>query len=305
MTIFDDWLIFVGTVDYDFTDETTCWHNSTMSPPPFNATRDNNNPPLWSFGFNATHAFEDCVVSKSRYYINSSILLNGVTQSIPAPPLLVFLQSSYSSTDSDGDWEETYKYFYENITLDTNYILEHGTCQPTAFYIWGFSSLMLFTYCVFTCTVGLLLVTLQWDAWWRSQTDRYNPSISPYRDALDLTEEMRAHYDGEDLHSIPAKQLDELVENRDFRVRLDATDLPTARGRFLKHNVRAVGQQARRLTIRCWYEVVRFLRRHWTLKAGTEDAYVMISTPPRHKSESDVQVMSSGSVRGKSAIDDI
>jgi hypothetical protein len=97
---------------------------------------------------------------------------------------------------------------YNDKSFPATDIERHGKCLPRDDYVWGFSSLILFTFCMITVAVAILLIILHYDAYFNSAADRYKLSISPYRDLLDLAEELRAHYGAAATADMPAKELD-------------------------------------------------------------------------------------------------
>ncbi|RMZ07715.1 hypothetical protein D0860_04983 [Hortaea werneckii] len=87
-----------------------------------------------------------------------------------------------------------------------------GKCLPSKDYVWGFSSLMLFTFCMLTILILLLLIVLHYDAYCNSMADRYKLRISAFRDVLDLAEELRAHYGEAEVASMSAPELDTAMQ---------------------------------------------------------------------------------------------
>lgn len=104
-----------------------------------------------------------------------------------------------------------------------------GTCLPSKDYVWGFSSLMLFTFCMLTVVVLLLLITLHYDAYCNSMADQYKLRISPYRDVLDLAEELRAHYGEAEVVSMAATELDKAMQKDPATITLETATLHKTR----------------------------------------------------------------------------
>jgi hypothetical protein len=102
---------------------------------------------------------------------------------------------------------------YQNTTMPGGEVESNGKCLPTSGYIWGFSSLMLFTFCMITIVVAILLIILHYDAYCNSYADRYKLYVSPYRDVLDLAQELRSHFGAAEVASMPARELDEAMQN--------------------------------------------------------------------------------------------
>lgn len=110
-----------------------------------------------------------------------------------------------------GDTGADLLFAYNNVSITPYNILLNGKCLPDSDYIWGFSSLMLFTFCMITIAVALFLIALHYDAYFNSAADRYKLSISPYRDVLDVAEELRAHYGATEAADMPAEELDKAM----------------------------------------------------------------------------------------------
>ncbi|KAI7485345.1 hypothetical protein KC367_g5490 [Hortaea werneckii] len=104
-----------------------------------------------------------------------------------------------------------------------------GKCLPSKDYVWGFSSLMLFTFCVLTILILLLLTALHYDAYCNSMADRYKLRISAFRDVLDLAEELRAHYSEADVASMSAPELDQSMQTDPAMIGLETATLRNPR----------------------------------------------------------------------------
>jgi hypothetical protein len=127
----------------------------------------------------------------------------------------------------ESSWETWFA--YNNISYTAGHVEEYGKCLPTDGYIWGFSSLMLFSFCMLTIIVALILITLHYDAYFNSAADRYELSISPYRDLLDLAEELRAHYGAAATADMPAKELDRAMREDPVATKLETDTLHRSR----------------------------------------------------------------------------
>ncbi|GAB7330432.1 hypothetical protein MBLNU13_g02047t1 [Cladosporium sp. NU13] len=171
---------------------------------------DPKNPPTWSYTLwprNATWG-------KTRYptrledLLDSTIVVRNTTYNIDTSLTL------YSNTDPQGNADSTTQFVWgsQNISVRGEDLAAIGVCLPSKDYVWGFSSLMLFTFCMFTVAVLLLLIVLHYDAYFNSMADRYKLQISPYRDVLDLAEELRSHYGETEVASMPARELDKAMQ---------------------------------------------------------------------------------------------
>jgi len=148
----------------------------------------------------------------------SSIVLAGKQWNLSNPAL---------SLISNAD---TAVFFGGNSSISWSYITTNGTCQPTKTYEWGFSSLMLFSFCIVTCFVSILMLWLHYDAWWYSSADRYPLYISVYQDILDLADALRRHYGITELNSMPARTLQKTIKDHPWGVELETDDLLPSRG---------------------------------------------------------------------------
>ncbi|KAI7202734.1 hypothetical protein KC316_g1783 [Hortaea werneckii] len=104
-----------------------------------------------------------------------------------------------------------------------------GNCLPSKDYVWGFSSLMLFTFCMLTILILLLLIVLHYDAYCNSMADQYKLRISAFRDVLDLAEELRAHYGEAEVASMSAPELDNSMQTDPAMIGLETASLHKAR----------------------------------------------------------------------------
>jgi hypothetical protein len=168
---------------------------------------DTHDPPLWTFTIwprNVTYEMQ----GPDRYYhnlINSTIMIGGTNYTLETPLGIRLVNSEVGSTATT--------FAYQNNTMSGWEVQSKGKCLPTNGYIWGFSSLMLFTFCMITVVVAILLIILHYDAFCYGYADRYKLYVSPYRDVLDLAQELRAHFGAAEVASMPARELDEAMQN--------------------------------------------------------------------------------------------
>ena len=161
----------------------------------------------------------------NSHYSSSNITLNGQTWELEDRPLNIIVQIH---TDKVGI--PTLQYMASgNITFESNYLWENSVCEPSDHYQWGFSSLLLFVFCLLTALFTLVLSTLHSDAFWNSQIDRFEYDINHYRDAVGLVYELRDENFGDSIQDKPARDLKREVERSDMATRLDAKELPPSR----------------------------------------------------------------------------
>lgn len=183
--------------------------------------------PMWSFTVwprNMTWG-EKTYFPPVEEYMNSTVVVRNATYNIDTTLTL------YSNTDDQGEADRATRFVWgdQNSTAHGQDLADLGICLPSKEYVWGFSSLMLFTFCMLTVTVLLLLIILHYDAHFNSMADRYKLQISPYRDVLDLAEELRSHYGETEVASMPARELDKAMQRNPATTRLETATLHKTR----------------------------------------------------------------------------
>lgn len=195
-------------------------------------------PPLWTFSVTSQepqnknlrplactaicYSVTDCPKYCSRL-TSSTILVGNTTYTLSPQPLNVAV--SLGGTNYALEFRS-----YGDQALPTTYLEEHTTCEPTARYHWGFSSELLFTFCIVSMLFAMIMLLLDAQAYWHGRADRQDVSANVYRDALDLSMELRAQH-GEAIEQMPAKEVIELVEKERGRIFLDVENLPQSRKR--------------------------------------------------------------------------
>ena len=184
-------------------------------------------PPTWSYTLwprNATWG-ETPYPTRFQDLLNRTIVFRNTTFNIDKP---IYLDDN---TDDQGNPYSTTKFTWgsQNAYVYGDQLASIGVCLPSKDYVWGFSSLMLFTFCMLTITVLLLLIVLHYDAYFNSMADRYKLQVSPYRDVLDLAEELRSHYGESEVASMPARELDKAMQSNPATTRLETATLHKTR----------------------------------------------------------------------------
>jgi hypothetical protein len=121
-------------------------------------------------------------------------------------------------------------YMYNDTILAATAIVNNGLCIAGDAYSWGFSSLLLLTFCCYTSAFALALILLQTDVYWNSRHDRDHQSHSIYTDVLYLAEELKNTFGQniEDMQHSP-KAFEKKVGNWKQGLRLDVDELPLSR----------------------------------------------------------------------------
>lgn len=183
--------------------------------------------PTWSF----TVWPRNVTWGEKRYFppveecLNSTIVVRNTTYNINTSITLD------SNTNLQGSANSATRFVWgdQNITAYGEGLADLGICLPSKEYVWGFSSLMLFTFCMLTIAVLLLLIILHYDAYFNSMADQYKLQISPYRDVLDLAEELRSHYGEAEVESMPARDLDKAMQRDPVTTGLETATLHKTR----------------------------------------------------------------------------
>ena len=121
-------------------------------------------------------------------------------------------------------------YLQDDILLDEASIIKTGRCIADEAYSWGFSSLLMLTFCCYTIAFALALVLLQTDVYWNSRHDRDHQPHSIYTDVLYLAEELKKTFghNVED-HLRSPKAFDKRVERWKQGLKLDVRELPLSK----------------------------------------------------------------------------
>lgn len=139
-----------------------------------------------------------------------------------------FSSNGYVST---VDWHSVgsiAKYGYNDLGVEEQFVKDTGRCIADEAYSWGFSSLLLLTFCSSTLLFALVLILLQTDVYWNSRSDRDPQYYSIYSDILWLAKELSFHL-GTDLDALSSKGLEKRVENDREGIVLEADNLRLSR----------------------------------------------------------------------------
>lgn len=238
--------------------------------------------------------FEDDIAA----HVKSNITINGTPWELPAPPLAISLAINYPYKLSDGKtqywnasdyWVNGTGVFSNTTVIFANYTtgpagpiyisddeeVDEGEIKRTSrcvaedeySYSWGFSSLILLTFCSYTILFALLLILLQTDVYWNSRHDRNPQSHSIYADMLHLAEEMKAIFGGNVRDHIQSpKKFDKQFKRYKQGLRLEVDDLPLSRWQEWKQS------RSRRVRKRGTW---------WTRKARDNTAGLTLELEPR------------------------
>ncbi|KAL1582392.1 hypothetical protein WHR41_08894 [Cladosporium halotolerans] len=139
-----------------------------------------------------------------------------------------FFSNGYVST---VDWRSVgsiSNYGYNGLGVEVDFVKDTGRCIADEAYSWGFSSLLLLTFCSSTLLFALVLILLQTDVYWNSHSDRDPQHYSIYSDILWLAKGLSFHL-GTDLDSLSPKDLEKRVENDRMGIVVEVDELRLSR----------------------------------------------------------------------------
>jgi hypothetical protein len=194
--------------------------------------------------------------------MTSTITIGGEFRRLPAPPLKIGLRSSSYRPHSllsllDGNASDRWSgfttmpssyhysflvgadqgpystapyYMFNETALEVEVLKRDGRCIAEDAYSWGFSSLLLLTFCCYTIAFALALILLQTDVYWNSRHDRNRQSHSIYTDVLYLAEELKKTF-GQNIedHMQSPKAFEKQVGKWKQGLRLGVLELPPSR----------------------------------------------------------------------------
>lgn len=179
--------------------------------------------------------------------MSSTLLLGGEAWNLTAPPLSISLQMRTENGDmlvlknaadinpSPDTWALSYA--YGNSTLSYSWIENSTYCQSLNVYQWGCSSLLLFTFCVFSALFAATLAGLQWELFWSSRSDRIKQDFSIYQDILMLSSELRSRF-GDHAEDKSVEELKREVKEHPSDLDLAVDELPLSRSQELRRKGR-------------------------------------------------------------------
>lgn len=199
--------------------------NETIAAAPYSKTYtdpSNSSHPLWSFTIWPHNATYNAANAWDLDLFTSTITVGAQIYDLAAPPL---------SCTNDIGYDSTAYMSYGNTTLDQEYIQSNAKCLPSAQYLWGFSSLMLFTFSNLSIFVSLLVLVLHYDAYWNSSAARYVSDINLYRDILDLADALHKHYGIAEADRMSGRDLQRAMQRRPATACLEIDGLRDNRGK--------------------------------------------------------------------------
>lgn len=167
---------------------------------------------------------EDDPFTADSKLTRSNITIDGKLWPLGAPPLDIISQVPLDAVEV---LPRVNYMSYNSLSFNSTYLQNNSVCQPTAFYQWGFSSLLLLVFCLFTIIFAITLTALNGHVFWTSRADRFCYDINHYKDAVDISREL--HEQGLATQNMSAMQLRQEFRRSGAGICLDTDDLPCSR----------------------------------------------------------------------------
>jgi hypothetical protein len=134
----------------------------------------------------------------------------------------------HATTTRTGEYGSPFPRFANDHTaVDEVAVVATGRCISLKAYSWGFSSLLLFTFCCATIFFAAILLTLEFDIYWHGRSTACE-SHSIYKDVLFLADELRARF-GDNVASFSRQALDDKVAKDKKGIGFELAEQPLSR----------------------------------------------------------------------------
>jgi hypothetical protein len=167
--------------------------------------------------------------------IESNVSFGDAMFTLPAPPLDLRKMSigTNGSSLQQQIGQDKFSYTnkswtYNDTVFDDMEVRDSSVCIASDQYSWGFSSMLLLTFCIYTLLFSAALILLQAEVYWYSRSDRLDLSNSIYTDILFLADAIQARF-GHGIWDIPVKELDKQVRDHRGGISVDVDKLPCSR----------------------------------------------------------------------------
>jgi hypothetical protein len=119
---------------------------------------------------------------------------------------------------------------FNGSTYTKDFVKDTGICIASEKYSWGFSSLLLLTFCTYTTLFATTLILLQAEVYHCSRSDRNHQAYSIYADVLTIAEALKSMLKHDSLDLLPSpKALEKTFSTREHGIRLNVSVLPQSR----------------------------------------------------------------------------
>lgn len=142
---------------------------------------------------------------------------------IPGRPLDILSQTG---TLHGSDFPSIQYVSVENTALNLHDIQKSGVCQQSQRYIWGFSSILLFVFCVLTLVFATVLAALHYEPFWTTLESQTQYEFNIYRDAVDFACALESQALGGILRNMPARNLKKRLESTKSNITIQTSELP-------------------------------------------------------------------------------
>ncbi|KAK5693810.1 hypothetical protein LTR17_025013 [Elasticomyces elasticus] len=137
------------------------------------------------------------------------------------PPLNISLQESPSSNNVSlvavGQSVMSYSFLAHNVK-----------CIPSAEYKWGFSFLLLLTFCLTSLLYLAILQAMTWRLYEHSRSDRLEHPVNVYQAAVEIAQELSDHF-GQPIAEVDCSNVGSRLRCDGVSMTLDVKGLPDAR----------------------------------------------------------------------------
>lgn len=136
--------------------------------------------------------------------------------------------SGNATTTRTGKFDSPFpKFAYDDTAVDEDAVVATGRCISQKAYAWGFSSLLLLTFCCATTFFAAILLALEFDIYWHGRSSAHEPH-SIYKDVLFLADELRSRF-GNDVASFSKKALENKVAKDKKGIGFELAEQPLSR----------------------------------------------------------------------------
>lgn len=134
--------------------------------------------------------------------------------------------SKNATTTRTGAYDTSFPSLaYDNILVNQSSVIDTGRCISQKAYSWGFSSLLLLTFCCDTILFATILLSLEVDIYRHGRSPTHEDTQNIYHDVLFLADQLRSRF-GDDASSLSSKALRSKVANDKMGIGLEVAEQP-------------------------------------------------------------------------------
>jgi hypothetical protein len=155
-----------------------------------------------------------------------------------------------------------------------SYLFDKTVCTPSTVYRWGFSSQILFAFCMATFIFLIILQVLAWNLYEHSRIYRLEQRINVYRDVLDISRELSTIY-GPGLSDMSPNEVQTDLQRQNLAMEMQLNDLPEIRHSERENLDLGRGEEVHGafsfdISPKWYRRIAKLLNSHW----ATEDVIV-------------------------------